>query len=161
MSQIARLIQRAQYQQPEHASSCCLSLPFRPHPTRQSICFQYSPFECSPHTVPTCAFSARVLVLFLFCIHFVPCTAALYSAEPLLTLPTLLTCICSSGTYLTRPDTIVRGSASPTSIFSTYRLRMWKQCGLLVQVIFKWSLYNYCSQSLPQSCHAPVTLLKN
>lgn len=33
------------------------------------------------------------------------------------------TCISSSGTYLTRPDTMVRGpSASPTSICSTYRL---------------------------------------
>lgn len=31
--------------------------------------------------------------------------------------------IASSGTYLTRPLTMVRASPSPTSIFSTYRLR--------------------------------------
>mmetsp|Transcript_40230 Transcript_40230/g.89311 ORF Transcript_40230/g.89311 Transcript_40230/m.89311 type:complete len:268 (-) Transcript_40230:412-1215(-) len=35
---------------------------------------------------------------------------------------TMRFCICSRGTYLTRPDTMVRGSASPTSIFSTYKL---------------------------------------
>lgn len=33
------------------------------------------------------------------------------------------TCICSIGTNSTSPDTIVRGSASPTSICSTYRLQ--------------------------------------
>lgn len=35
---------------------------------------------------------------------------------------TSLSCSCSLGTKCTRPLTTVRGSASPTSIFSTYRL---------------------------------------
>lgn len=117
-------LQRAQQQPPVHAQgtlqvavSPCVSAHTPPHTALQHVhCFVALSFLFS--------FSLQSLGL----LH---CNPFQCRGHPM-TLPTLLTCICSSGTYLTRPDTIVRGSASPTSIFSTYRLRMWKQCGLQV-----------------------------
>lgn len=138
-------IQRAQHQPPVHMQG-----------TQQVA---VSP-GVSAHTPPPTAFqyvhSLQRFLLCSFCIELVHCIAAPFNAE-LLTLPTLLTCICSSGTYLTKPDTIVRGSASPTSIFSTYRLRMGKQCGMLVQAVAKWSFVQLLCQSLPQSYHPQST----